>query len=87
MLNHMLDVLDLEGRFVMKYYHICSKCKLQCYRATINRRNGNERQVGGFDMIVNNNEPVLVVPSGDEKRDPALFPTTLNIRLGKWTTN
>uniref|UniRef100_A0A914UPB9 Tubulin--tyrosine ligase-like protein 9 n=1 Tax=Plectus sambesii TaxID=2011161 RepID=A0A914UPB9_9BILA len=59
MLNHMLDVLDLEGR-----------------------RTGSEKQVGGFDLLVNNSEPVLTVPSGDVKRDSAFFPTLLNIRLG-----
>ncbi|KAI6213640.1 Tubulin--tyrosine ligase-like protein 9 [Aphelenchoides besseyi] len=61
-LNHMLDVLDLERV-----------------------RTGNEFTVGGFDLIVKNNEPIYRPNSpANASINASYFNPTLNIRLGNY---
>ncbi|KAK0411426.1 hypothetical protein QR680_005648 [Steinernema hermaphroditum] len=58
-LNHMLDILDLE-----------------------NRLSGQETKVGGFDLLLRNNEPVFTSATSDPSRKATFFTPSLNIRLG-----
>jgi tubulin polyglutamylase TTLL9 len=76
-LNHMLDVLDLERVLVFSHF-ICTNEYLQYFSRT-----GTEFTVGGFDLIVKNNEPVYRPDSpANASVNTSYFQSTLNIRLG-----